>query len=122
MNFYRHTKNASTWYLSSNINVLNEISASYTYEKRFKIEKFFQDMKSSGFNIENSKIRKYARFKRMLYLSMLAYIFVLILGEQVNRFMGSIKKKLPVFTNVFAAHFKWEKLLYDTNGTKYSHP
>jgi len=34
------------------------------YKKRFKIEKTFQELTSSGFDIENLKIKKSDRFKK----------------------------------------------------------
>jgi hypothetical protein len=37
------------------------------YKNRFQCEKMFQGEKSSGFEIEKSKIQKYSRFKRLLF-------------------------------------------------------
>jgi transposase len=65
-------ENNSTWYLATN---LGNQGVAEMYESRFKIEKLFQDLKSSGYNIENTKIRKYDRIKRMLYLSCLSYAY-----------------------------------------------
>ena len=63
------------------------------YEKRFKIEKNYQDCKSSGYDIEKNKIRKYDRFKRMMYLVVLAHALTCIIGHvRVTR--NSIKKTL----------------------------
>jgi transposase len=64
------TKNNATWYIATNV-ANPEVAA--LYEDRFKIEKLFQDLKSSGFDIEKTKIRKYDRVKRLLYLSGLCH-------------------------------------------------
>jgi len=53
------------WYLLSNSVDLSHLEAQKIYENRFKIEKCFQDLKSSGFDIEKSKIRKYSNDKRL---------------------------------------------------------
>ena len=78
MYFEIKTANKSTWFLMKSE---EKMHASEIYEKRFSIEKCFQDMKSSGFNIEKSKIRKYDRFKRMCFLTSLAQLFAVIVGE-----------------------------------------
>ncbi len=54
-NRYIKTEKGSTWFLVMPLTVTKGASR---YEKRFSIEKCFQDQKSSGFNIEKSKIRK----------------------------------------------------------------
>lgn len=75
------TNNDSTWFL---IKSSKELNGKEIYEKRFKIEKLFQDSKSSGFNIEATKIKKYDRFKRMLYCCQLAHLLLTLLGNFIN--------------------------------------
>jgi hypothetical protein len=58
-----HSK--STWFLVSSISSGKEFSE--FYKKCFSIEKCFQDEKSSGFDIEKTKIKKYDRFKRLYF-------------------------------------------------------
>ena len=77
------------WYLLSN-NAKN--NARIYYEKRFKIEKNYQDCKSSGYDIEKNKIRKYDRFKRMMYLVVLAHALTCIIGHVIGVTRNSIKK------------------------------
>ena len=78
----------SIWYLiSSN----SELDAKAIYEKRFKIEKNFQDCKSNGYDIEKSKIRKYERFKRMMYLIVLGHALTTITRYVINKSANSIK-------------------------------
>jgi len=54
-------KDEKIWYLITNISHISHDQAIDMYKKRFKIEKAFQDLKSSGFDIENLKIKKYER-------------------------------------------------------------
>ena len=74
----------------SNSGDLSHLEAQKIYENRFKIEKCFQDLKSSGFEIEKSKIRKYSNYKRLLSMTMLAHVLIAMLGY-------IIKVKLPFF-------------------------
>ena len=48
------TSNNSTWFL---VKSSAELNGKEIYQKRFKIEKLFQDSKSLGFNIEANKIK-----------------------------------------------------------------
>lgn len=75
------TKNEATWFL---IMPLRSSSGATKYQKRFAIEKCFQDQKSSGFNIEKCKIRKYARFKKLYFSMWLAQLFTIMIGEYVT--------------------------------------
>ena len=55
----------------------------------------FQDQKSSGFNIEKTKIKSYSRFKKLLYCSYIAQNMLLFLGEYLDENVDTIKKKFP---------------------------
>ena len=87
---YRHTKNGMHWYLLSNIEGLSHEDSAKIYANRFKIEKCFQDLKSSGFNKKKKKIRKYSRYKRLLAICMLSHASLVLLGN-------TIVTKLPAF-------------------------
>jgi hypothetical protein len=52
------------WYVISN---LGEFMTKSVYEKRFKIEKLFQDWKSNGFNIEKTKLQGLQEIKRLIF-------------------------------------------------------
>lgn len=80
------------WYLVSN---LDSEQLQNIYKNRFQIEKTFQDQKSSGFNIEKTKITLYSRFKKLLYCSYLSQNLLLFLGEYINENVDNIKKKYP---------------------------
>jgi hypothetical protein len=81
-NFEIKTENKSTWFLFSSLSPEKEFSE--IYKKRFSIEKCFQDQKSSGFDIEKTKIKKYDRFKRLYFSVCLAQLFVVMVGEYVE--------------------------------------
>jgi hypothetical protein len=70
------TENKSTWFLFSNSSFDKNLSK--IYEKHFATEKCFQDRKSSGFNFEKMKIRKYDRFKRIYFTVCLAQLGIVI--------------------------------------------
>jgi hypothetical protein len=51
------------------------------YHKRFRIETFFSDQKSRGFNMQKSRLTDPQRLSRLLIASCLAYIWVVYLGS-----------------------------------------
>jgi hypothetical protein len=51
------------------------------YQQRFKIETFFSDQKSRGFNLHRSHLSDPKRLEKLLIASCLAYIFCLLAGE-----------------------------------------
>jgi hypothetical protein len=79
---------SNTWYIMTNLKVGN---IAEIYANRFKIEKLFQDLKSSGFNIENSKIKKYDKMKRLLFCIGLAHAISTFVGF----FLLKLKEELP---------------------------
>jgi len=63
--------------------VTNMISASVAclyYKKRFKIETFFSDQKSRGFNLHKSHIATPERLSKLMIATCLAYIWIIYLG------------------------------------------
>ncbi|GHU13047.1 hypothetical protein FACS189449_07840 [Alphaproteobacteria bacterium] len=95
------TKNDSTWFLFSSLS--DDKSFSEIYEKRFGIEKCFQDQKSSGFDIEKTKIRKYDRFKKLYFSMCLAQLFAVLVGEYVQNNNHPLKKKFHILADVLSA-------------------
>src|SRR5215510_3108126 len=65
-------------YLVSNMATAEE--ACRLYEKRFRIETFFADQKSRGFQIHKSHISDVQRLSRLLIAACLAYIWIIYLG------------------------------------------
>jgi len=70
---------AGPLYLVSNMSSAEE--AIDYYQKRFRIETFFSDQKSRGFNIQKSHLTDPQRLSRLLIASCLAYIWVVYLGS-----------------------------------------
>jgi len=103
---YRNEKDGNTWYLASNMKEIDHNTAVEIYKKRFRIEKVFQDLKSSGFDLENVKIRKYDRFKRLLFLTCFAYSIMIVLGSFVEEKLPDVKKNLPIFIRILIAYSK----------------
>ena len=58
---------------------LPEVACTY-YSKRFRIETFFSDQKSRGFNLHKSHISDPQRLSRLLIAACLAYIWIVYLG------------------------------------------
>ena len=71
--------NTEPWYLISNMASAEE--ACRLYAKRYRIETFFSDQKSRGFNIDKSHISTPERLSRLLIASCLAYIWMVYLGD-----------------------------------------
>jgi hypothetical protein len=70
---------AEPLYLVSNLSVAEE--AIKYYKKRFRIETFFSDQKSRGFNIQKSHLEDCQRLSRLLIASCLSYIWIVYLGS-----------------------------------------
>jgi hypothetical protein len=58
--------------------------ALFWYRKRFLIETLFSDQKSRGFHLHKSHFSEPARLARLLLASCLAYIWLVLLGAQVQ--------------------------------------
>jgi hypothetical protein len=71
--------NAEPLYLVSNMSSSEE--AMYYYKKRYRIETFFSDQKSRGFNLHKSHIEDPQRLSRLLIGLCLSYIWVVYLGS-----------------------------------------
>ena len=87
--FTIRVKDDKIWYLMSNSQSLD---AGMLYEKRFEIEKNYQDCKSSGYNLEKNKIKKYDRFKRLLYCVILSQALTSFIGSIISNSARNIKK------------------------------
>lgn len=85
-------KDQESWAIITNLSH-NQEAIVNLYKQRFGIEKCFQDQKSSGFNIESSKIKKYDRLKRLLFGVCVAQVLTVILGEFLVAKNHRIKKK-----------------------------
>jgi len=70
-------------YLVTNMELAEE--ACYWYAKRFRIETFFSDQKSRGFNLHKSHISDPKRLARLMIAACLAYIWIIHLGVVAKR-------------------------------------
>lgn len=69
---------AAPIYLVTNFELMDE--ACYWYRKRFRIETFFSDQKSRGFNLHKSHLSDPSRLSRLMIAACLAYIWIVYLG------------------------------------------
>ena len=67
-------------YLVSNLDLVDEVC--YWYRRRFKIETFFSDQKSRGFNLHKSHVCDPHRLTRLMLAACLAYLWIVYLGVQ----------------------------------------
>ena len=70
-------------YLVTSMELAEE--ACYWYGKRFRIETFFSDQKSRGFNLDKSHISDPTRLARLMIAACLAYIWIIYLGVVAKR-------------------------------------
>lgn len=70
-------------YLVTNMELAEE--ACHWYAKRFRIETFFSDQKSRGFNLHKSHIAEPQRLARLMIATCLAYIWIVYLGVLAKR-------------------------------------
>jgi hypothetical protein len=70
-------------YLVTNMELVRE--ACYWYSKRCRMETFFSDQKSRGFNLHKSHISDPPRLARLMIAACLAYIWIIYLGVIAKR-------------------------------------
>lgn len=109
------TKKGSTWFL---IMPSESKNGAEKYEQRFSIEKCFQDQKSSGFNIEKCKIKKYDRFKRIYFTMCLAQLLIVIAGEYVETENHPLKKTFPITADLISVFSRLDLNYSDTVSPK----
>jgi hypothetical protein len=73
-------------YLVSNLDLVEEVC--HWYQRRFKIETFFSDQKSRGFNLHKSHLSNPDRLAKLMLAACLAYLWIVYLGA------WSIQQKL----------------------------
>lgn len=91
------------WHIVTSLDKEKFSSIIKQYGYRFKCEKMFQDQKSSGFNIEKSKIDKYDRFKKLLYLVSLTQMLMMFIGDYIDDNVDEIKKKFQLHIGLISA-------------------
>ena len=100
-------------YLLSNLDFPPAISQ--LYKKRFKIETFFSDQKSRGFNIQRSKIGKPERLAKLLIATCIAYIFCILAGVKAyqSKFYPQIHRTDRSDLSLFSIGFRFIEFLVD---------
>ena len=85
------------------------------YKKRFKIETFFSDQKSRGFNLQRSGIGKPERLKKLLIATCLAYIFCIFSGIKCLKsvFYPKVHRKDRCDLSLFSLGKRFIELLVD---------
>jgi Transposase DDE domain len=61
------------------------------YQKRWSIEVFFQNIKTRGFNLEDTHVRELQRIRKLIAMVSIAYAFCVSLGIYANRKIKKIK-------------------------------
>jgi hypothetical protein len=97
---------AEPLYLVSNLSLAEE--AIKYYQKRFRIETFFSDQKSRGFNIQKSHLEDPQRLSRLLIATCLAYIWLVYLGTLCKRegWQSIIHRKSRCDSSLFQLGFR----------------
>ena len=80
---WHESKYKEAIYLLSNLDYPPLITQ--LYKKRFKIETFFSDQKSRGFNIQRSHLNDPERLAKLLIATCLAYIFCILAGVRCQQ-------------------------------------
>lgn len=92
-------------------NLPNAYQACRYYRRRFRIETFFSDQKSRGFNIHKSHLAEPARLSRMLIAACLAYIWMVSQGLHViaSSRTACIDRKERIDKSLFRLGLDWLK-------------
>lgn len=100
-------------YLLSNLEFPRQISQ--FYKKRFRIETFFSDQKSRGFNIQRSRIGKPERLAKLLIATCLAYIFCILAGVKSlkSKFYPQVHRTDRCDLSLFSLGKRFLELLVD---------
>jgi hypothetical protein len=92
------------WYLATNLSNYSPEDLIQEYKNRFKIEKVFQDLKSSGFDLEASKIKKYDRYKRLFCLGIMAHAIMVLIGNYMDENLPTLKKNSPLCYEILSVY------------------
>ena len=82
---YRKKGPKDPWYILTNLSDLKQTLA--LYRCRWGIEQMFKDMKTSGYDLEHTKVND-TRFFALLLLVMMAYTFTSLNGYQIRDIGG----------------------------------
>lgn len=99
--------------LISNLDYVPDIKQ--LYKKRFKIEPFFRDQKSKGFNIQKSGLSIPERIAKLLIASCLAYVLCILGGIKAlnSKFYDFIAEQDPKALSLFQLGLRFLRRLVD---------
>lgn len=94
---YRGKGPKEPWYILTNLPMLKQALA--IYRARWGIEQMFKDMKTSGYNLENTKVNN-TRFFSLLLLIMMAYTVATLYGKRLqDKSVGDYAARIEEYTN-----------------------
>lgn len=99
----KRVKQEKHWLLATNLPQPELSQVGKLYEGRFSIEKMFKNQKSGGFDMENLLIKKYDRFKRLLFIGCVAYSVMIFAGLLIKNKAHPIKKNFSLTLNLLSA-------------------
>lgn len=100
LSIVKKVKGEAHWILAVSPGIQNSVQK---YETRFSIEKMFKNKKSGGFNLEKVFVNKYDRFKRLLFLSCVAYAILVFTGLFIRNKAHHIKKNYSLHLDLLSA-------------------
>lgn len=112
------------WFIAHNLDNNQSIRE---YKKRFDIEEAFRDIKSGGFNLEDTWTHDLT-YARNLYLCVsIAYSWIAILGvscrkDKKNKILGATKRLKGTIVriySIFRTGLKWFERCYNSNKKDY---
>lgn len=114
-----------TWYLATNMNSKQAVNE---YKKRFQIEEMFRDLKSNGFNMEDTWTEDIIYFENLYLCLSIAYTWMIILGadcskNKKSKIIGATKKiknKIVRIYSLFSSGLTWFNRCYDSDRKKYN--
>lgn len=100
-------------YLLTNLDYTPDIKQ--FYKKRFKIEPFFRDQKSKGFNIQKSGLSDPKRLDNLLLATCMAYIICIMAAIKASKsmFYSQIARLDGAFLSLFQLGLRFIHLLVD---------
>lgn len=100
-------------YLLTNLDYAPEIKA--LYKKRFKIEPFFRDQKSKGFNIHKSGLSDPKRLDKLLLATCMAYVICIMGAKKAENSAeyGQIAREDGCFLSIFQLGLRFIRYLVD---------
>ncbi|TYQ18134.1 UNVERIFIED_CONTAM: DDE family transposase [Acetivibrio alkalicellulosi] len=120
----KHEDKQDVWYLIHNIDKNNCVNE---YKKRFEIEEMFRDLKSNGFNLEDTWSKNLVYIRNLYFCLCIAYTWMIILGvycrkNKKNSLLGvtkKIKNKTVRIYSLFKCGIKWFKRCLNSQLQKY---